>query len=92
MNSESWQVKLTLLLVSSLTIMSMITISASLPDMTNAFSNIPNGDKLVKLTLPFPGLFIALSAIIVGLVIDKFGRLKLLGISLVLYAVGGSSG
>ena len=92
MNSESWQVKLALLLVSSLTIMSMITISASLPDMTSAFSDIPNGKKLVKLTLSFPGLFIALSAILAGIIIDKFGRLKLLGISLILYAVGGSSG
>ena len=51
MNSESWKVKLALLLVSSLTIMSMITISASLPDMTDAFSNVPNGKKLVKLVL-----------------------------------------
>jgi MFS family permease len=92
MNTESWQVKVALLLVSSLTIMSMITISASLPDMTNAFSDIPNGKKLVKLVLSFPGLFIALSAILAGVIIDKFGRLKLLGISLILYAVGGSSG
>ena len=92
MNSDSWQVKLALLLVSSLTIMSMITISASLPDMTNAFSDIPNGKKLVKLSLSFPGLFIALSAILAGIIIDKFGRLKFLGISLILYAVGGSSG
>ncbi|NOY47506.1 MAG: MFS transporter [Chlorobi bacterium] len=92
MNSESWQVKLALLLVSSLTIMSMITISASLPDMTNAFSDIPNGKKLVKLVLSFPGLFIALSAILAGVIIDKYGRLKLLGLSLILYAVGGSSG
>jgi MFS family permease len=92
MNTESWQVKVALLLVSSLTIMSMITISASLPDMTNAFSDIPNGKKLVKLVLSFPGLFIALSAILAGMIIDKFGRLKLLGISLILYAVGGSSG
>jgi len=92
MNSESWQVKLALLLVSSLTIMSMITISASLPDMTNAFSDVPNGKKLVKLVLSFPGLFIALSAIIAGLVIDKLGRLKLLGAALIIYAIGGSSG
>lgn len=92
MNSESWQVKATILLVSSLTIMSMITISASLPDMTKAFSYLPNASGMVKLVLSFPGLFIALSAIIAGLFIDKFGRLKLLGIALVLYAVGGSSG
>ena len=86
------QVKITLLLVSSLTIMSMITISASLPDMTNSFSQIPNGKKLVKLTLSFPALFIAISAMVTGIIIDRFGRLKLLGISLILYAIGGSSG
>lgn len=92
MNSESWQVKVTLLLVSSLTIMSMITISASLPDMTKAFSNLPNAENLVKLTLSFPALFIALTAIIAGKFIDKFGRLRLLGAALILYAIAGSSG
>ena len=92
MNSESWKVKLALLLVSSLTIMSMITISASLPDMTKTFSEIPNGEKLVKMVLSFPGLFIAISAIVAGLIIDKFGRLKLLGAALVFYALAGSSG
>jgi len=92
MNTETWQVKATLLLVSSLTIMSMITISASLPDMTKAFEQQPNGAALVKLTLSFPGLFIALSAIIAGIIIDKIGRLKLLGAALIFYAVGGSSG
>ncbi|NNC62630.1 MAG: MFS transporter, partial [Eudoraea sp.] len=51
MNSETWQVKATLLLVSSLTIMSMITISASLPDMTATFSEVPNHIALVKLSL-----------------------------------------
>jgi MFS family permease len=92
MNSETWQVKVTLLLVSSLTIMSMITISASLPDMTKSFSDFPNGKALVKLSLAFPGLFIALSAILAGIVIDKTGRLKLLGLALLLYALGGTSG
>ena len=92
MNAESKQVKIVLLLVSSLTIMSMITISASLPDMTKAFSGVDNGAKLVKLTLSFPGLFIALSAMVAGIIIDRFGRLKLLGVALVLYAVGGTSG
>ena len=92
MNIESWKVKTALLLVSSLTIMSMITISASLPDMTMAFAEIPNGPSLVKLSISFPGLFIALSAIVAGIIIDKIGRLKLLSTALVLYAVGGSSG
>ncbi len=92
MNSETWQVKATILLVSSLTIMSMITISASLPDMTKTFELQPNGAALVKLSLSFPGLFIALSAIIAGIIIDKIGRLKLLGAALIFYAIGGTSG
>jgi MFS family permease len=92
MNNESWQVKFALLLVSSLTIMSMITISASLPDMTKAFANTPNGAALVKLSLSFPGLFIAISAILAGIIIDKFGRVKLLGAALIIYAIAGSSG
>lgn len=92
MNPESKSVKLALLLVSSLTIMAMITISASLPDMTTHFKEVSNGEKLVKLALSFPGLFIALSAIVTGIIIDRIGRLKLLGVALVFYAVGGSSG
>ena len=91
-DSESRQVKTVLLLVSSLTIMSMITIAASLPDMTATFSDVPNGPKLVKLSLSFPGLFIALTAMVAGVAIDKFGRLKLLGMALFLYAIGGTSG
>ena len=86
-----WRVKLTLLLASSLTIMSMITISASLPDMAKTFSAVPNGEVLVKLSLSFPALFISISAIIGGRLIDKFGRLKLLGFSLFIYAFAGTA-
>ena len=92
MNTESWQVKATLLLVSSLTIMSMITISASLPDMTKTFADLENAENLVKLTLSFPALFIALTAMIAGKFIDKFGRLQLLNAALVFYIIGGTSG
>lgn len=92
MDPEKKQVKIALLLVSSLTIMSMITISASLPDMAAHFSEYPEAKKLAKLALSFPALFIALSAIVAGIIIDRFGRLKLLGFALVFYAVGGSSG
>lgn len=92
MNTESWKVKMALLLVSSLTIMSMITISASLPDMTSHFSFVEDNEKLVKLVLSFPGLFIAISAIVTGVIIDRIGRLKLLGAALVFYTIGGASG
>ena len=89
---DNWKVKTTLLLTSCLTIMSMITISASLPDMARTFAGVPNGELLVKLSLSFPALFIAISASIGGRLIDRLGRLGLLGISLVVYAIAGTSG
>ena len=42
METKTWQVKLALLLASSLTIMSVITISPALPQMTIAFSGVKN--------------------------------------------------
>ncbi|HSR59374.1 MAG TPA: MFS transporter [Robiginitalea sp.] len=92
MNYNRWEVKLSLLLVSSLTIASMITISSSLPDMSRDFAGYPNGQTLVKLSLSLPALFIALTAILAGKFIDRKGRKPLLGVALLVYAVAGSSG
>ena len=87
-----WKLKLTLLLVSCLTIMSVITISPALPQMTNEFSGVANGDFLVKLVLTLPALMIAIFSPITGRLIDKYGRLKILWLSLVLYALSGTGG
>ena len=84
--------KWTLLLVSSLTIMSIITISPVLPQMTKAFSDQPHAAFLVRLILTIPALFIAATAPIAGKLIDRFGRLKLLTGALLLYTVAGSAG
>ena len=92
MEYNRWEVKLSLLLVSSLTIASMITISSSLPDMSRDFAGYPNGLALVKLSLSLPALFIALTAILAGKFIDRKGRKPLLGIALIAYAAAGSSG
>jgi MFS family permease len=92
MKSHPLSLKLTVLLVSSLTIMSMITISASLPEMSAAFSDVPYSEFLVKLVLTLPALFIATVSPIAGRLIDRYGRLKFLYASLLLYAMAGSSG
>ena len=84
--------KLTLLLVSSLTIMSVITISPALPQMALAYSDMENAEFLVKLVLTIPALFIAIISPITGRLIDKYGRLRLLWLALALYAVSGVSG
>lgn len=92
MSKNTTALKLTILLVSSLTIMSTITIAPSLPEMSEAFASIDNAEFLVKLVLTVPALFIALSSFFAGGIIDRYGRLKLLWISLLLYAVAGASG
>ncbi len=92
MDYNRWEVKLSLLLVSSLTIASMITISSSLPDMSRDFAGYPNGQALVKLSLSLPALFIALTAFLAGKFIDRKGRKPLLGVALLVYAAAGSSG
>jgi MFS family permease len=92
MEDKKWTLKLTLLLVSSLTIMSVITISPALPQMANTFSNVKNSSLLVKLVLTIPALMIALFSPITGRLIDRYGRLKILWFALVLYAVAGSAG
>ena len=92
MENKKWKLKLTLLLVSSLTIMSVITISPALPQMVIAFSDVKNAEFLVKLVLTLPALMIAIFAPITGRLIDRHGRLRILWLSLVLYAVSGTAG
>ena len=91
MNSNRWQ-KLTLLLVSTLTIMAGATISPSLPAMRGAFSGIANADVWVRLVLTLPALFIVLGAPLAGLITDKLGRKPLLVASTILYGLAGASG
>jgi MFS family permease len=92
MKNKNWQLKLTLLLVSSLTIMSVITISPALPQMAVAFSGVENAAFLVKLVLTIPALMIAIVSPIAGRLIDRHGRLKILRLSLILYAISGVGG
>lgn len=84
--------KLTLLLAASLTVMSGATIAPSLPAINELFDQVPNAALLTKLVLTLPALFIALAAPLVGVLVNRFGRLRLLYISLAIYAIAGSTG
>lgn len=92
MPKNTTALKLTILFVSTLTVMSVITISPSLPEMSTAFPEIANAEFLVKLALTLPALFIAIIAPFAGLLIDRYGRLKLLWVVLLTYAIAGSAG
>lgn len=92
MHPIPWSTKITLLLVSSLTILSIITISPALPNMVEHFSDVEHINFIAKLVLTVPALFIAISAPIAGRLVDKYGRLKLLRAALILYAFSGVAG
>lgn len=75
-----------------MTVMAGASIAPSLPEMKAAFPDNPNAEALVKLILTIPGLFIAITAPFSGWIIDRFGRIRLLLVALVIYAVAGTSG
>ncbi|MES1023677.1 MFS transporter [Gloeocapsa sp. BRSZ] len=89
---DTFLVKATLLLVSTLTVMAGATIAPSLPAMRQHFSDVANADYLVRLVLTVPALFIAIGAPIAGTIIDRFGRKGLLSLAVFLYGLAGSSG
>jgi MFS family permease len=84
--------KLTLLLASTLTVMSGATISAALPSISDQFSSTEGVNVLVPLVLTVPALFIAVCSPLAGYLVDRLGRLRLLYLGLLLYAVGGTAG
>lgn len=92
MTPKSIKTKLTLLLVSSLTVMSGATIAPALPVMLGHFSDVRNGELWVRLVLTVPALFILFLAPLAGMLVDRWGRKKLLLPAMVLYGIAGSSG
>lgn len=90
--TNSLPAKITLLVVSTLTVMAGATIAPSLPAMQQHFADVANADYWVRLILTVPALFIAIGAPFVGILIDQLGRKPLLSTALVVYGVAGSSG
>lgn len=92
MQNNNKALQATLLLASTLTVMAGATIAPSLPQMARVFSNTPNAEFLSKLILTIPALFIAVCSPFAGRIIDRLGRLRLLFMALIIYAIGGVSG
>lgn len=90
--SRSFAVKITVLLVSMLTIMAGTPVSPALPKIAIAFAGEPHADLLARLVLTMPALFTVIGAPIAGIIADRFGRKPLVLVSLALYAVAGTSG
>lgn len=84
--------KITLLLSSMMTILANAIIAPALPEINKAFASQPNAEILSKLIMTLPALTIAIFATTIGIVIDKYGRVRVLLISLLVFAMAGTSG
>lgn len=72
--------------------MSGAIIAPALPQISREFSDVPGVELLSRLVLTLPALFMAILAPLAGYLIDKTGRKTVLLVSLVLYAIAGTSG
>ena len=84
--------KITLLLISAMTVMAGALVAPSLPYMAEAFAHENHVELKTKLVLTLPGLFIALGSPLAGKLLDHYSKKKLIIGSLVVYAAAGSAG
>jgi MFS family permease len=81
-----------LLLCSAVTIMAGATIAPILTGMRAHFDGHTNADTLVRLVLTIPSLTVALTAVLSGYAVDRFGRKPVLISAILIYAVSGTAG
>jgi len=84
--------KITVLLISTLTIMAGTPVSPVLPKIAVGFAGEANAELLSRLVLTMPALFTVFGAPLAGIIADRYGRKPLALASLALYAVAGTSG
>lgn len=82
----------TLLLLAMLTVMASTPIAPALPAIAEAFSAENHAEILSRLVLTMPALFVILSAPLIGLLADRYGRKPLILIALVVYGIAGTAG
>lgn len=81
-----------ILSASSLTLFALAAVAPSLPAIERAYTDVPDAALLTRMVLTITALFIALSAPISGLLVDRIGRKPVLMSALVLYLLSGTAG
>ncbi len=84
--------KLTLLLLSSLTMMSNVAIVTMLPQLGAIFQDIENIELLSRLMITLPSLAIAIFAPVLGHFVYKFGKKQSAIVALIVFSLFGTAG
>ncbi|MDZ7899207.1 MAG: MFS transporter [Arcicella sp.] len=83
-----WQA-LVVILLNQLPMMAIVALMPAVPTLMEHFKDVPNKDLLVPMILTAPGICIALIAPFAGVLVDKYGRRKLVIIFTAVYGLGG---
>ncbi len=83
---------ITILLGGTCSVLAAVMISPALPGMAQAFAGVPNADFLVRMVLTMPALFVAIGALFVGGLLDRWGRKPVLVVSLTAFVLAGCAG
>ena len=78
-----------LILIGFMPMMAIISLAPTLPTLMEHFKNVPYASVLVPMLLTAPSICIALLAPVAGVITDRYGRRRLLLVSLALYGFGG---
>ncbi|MBP2132217.1 MFS family permease [Methanomicrobium sp. W14] len=79
-----------IILASMMTMMGSAAVAPALPQISSFFSNYP--DSIIALIIALPSLGVILTGGVIGYICDRIEKVKLLVISLAVFAVFGSSG
>lgn len=89
---QRFAVRFTLLMTGTMTIMAGATISPALPALADHFADSPSVEYLSRFLITLPSIVIAIFAPLAGLIVDRFGRKRLLIAGIFLYGFAGSAG
>lgn len=81
-----------ILLASSLTLLALGAVAPSLPAIERAYAEVPDAALLTRLVLTITALFMALSAPLSGVLVDRLGRKPVLVAAIILYLISGTAG
>ena len=84
--------EVTLLFLSTLTVMIGTPLSPGLSKISDHFALVENAEFLTKFSFTVPAITFALFSLIIGYLIDKWGRKPVLISSIILYVISGSIG
>lgn len=84
--------KWTILSVSAVAWLAPSAIGPGLPALYADYAHLPNAQVLSRMVLTMPMLSIAIAGPLVGYVVDRFGRRRVLLVSMLCYGIAGVSG